>query len=180
MKQQFFARLAALALALLAGSAQADSPAPGREIGAGDSVSDKDKPARAAVAVQHLKDVVKRMEKLREEARQSNDVVKLNCVNEKLSQARGLSRVGAESEAAMQDALARGDADISGHELTKISRASAKVEQLRAQSESCVGELSVYNGETVVRVEGDKPGDPTVLPPPDSLPDRPIPASNYE
>ena len=159
-------------------AAQSD---PQRAVGADVVVSDHDKPAAASKSIERQKEILKRMLALLEEARNAKDVVKLNCVNEKLTQVKGLVRISEQSEIAMQEAISQKDEEVANHEFTKISLAGQRSEQLRADTESCVGELAIYSGDTVVVVEGDHGGtDPTKITAPDLNITRPPPASPFE
>ncbi|MEO0811415.1 MAG: hypothetical protein AAFY60_01035 [Myxococcota bacterium] len=142
-----------------------------------DQVADEDKAAQADKYIANMKSVLKTVLKYLEEARDERDVVKLNCVNEKLTAVKGLLRISETSDVTLREALARRDPDAAGHEFEKIAIAARKVEQLRAESEACVGELAVYSGDTQVEVvvSGEPPasGDPAATPPTVVPPVRP-------
>lgn len=111
-----------------------------------------------------LKDVLGKLE----EARNTKDVVKLNCVNEKLTQIKGLLRISETSDVALQEAVARHEASAAEHEYTKVSIANGKVTQLRAEAEECIGQLAFRTDENL-SVEVDTPdylpaGDVTAIP----------------
>ena len=57
-----------------------------------------------------LKDVLQKLE----EARNTKDVVKLNCVNEKLTQIKGLLRISEQSDVQLQEAVARLESVLGG------------------------------------------------------------------
>ncbi|MCC6336308.1 MAG: hypothetical protein IT380_20270 [Myxococcales bacterium] len=125
-----------------------------------------------------LKDVLTKLE----EARNSKDVVKLNCVNEKLTQIKGLLRISETSDVQLQEAVAKRETATAEHEFTKVSIARGKVDQLRAEAEECIGQLAFRTDENqVVEVETPEylpPGDLTVIPPSFPIIDsRPPPAS---
>jgi hypothetical protein len=124
-----------------------------------------------------LKDVLQKLE----EARNTKDVVKLNCVNEKLTQIKGLLRISEQSDVQLQEAVARKETATAEHEFTKVTIARSKVEQLRAEAEQCIGQLAFRTDENLsVEVEFPDylpPGDPTQMPPPISIDSRPPPAS---
>ena len=127
---------------------------------------------------QALKDVLSKLE----EARNSRDVVKLNCVNEKLTQVKGLLRISEQADVTMQEALAKKEDATSNHEFTKVSIAQGRVGQLRAEAEQCIGQLAFRTDENLsvdVDVPADLPkGDPTVVPSaPIHVDVRPVPAS---
>ena len=88
-----------------------------------------------------------------EEAREQRDVLKLNCVNEKLTAIKGLLRVSEQAAVTMMEALATKDVTVAQHEYEKIMIAASKTEELSAESEVCIGELAVYSGQTSVTVE---------------------------
>lgn len=115
-----------------------------------------------------------------EEARASKDVVKLNCVNEKLTNIKGLLRISEQADISLQEAVAKKESQTAEHEFTKVTIARAKVEQLKAEAEQCVGMLAFETGptEVIVEVPPDLPqADPTVNPPPPPPVNRPPPAS---
>ncbi len=97
---------------------------------------------------QALKDVLTKLE----EARSSKDVVKLNCVNEKLTQVKGLLRISELADVAMQEAIAKKEDSSALHEFTKTSIASSKVTQLRAEAEQCLGQLAFRTDENLISV----------------------------
>ena len=105
------------------------------------------------------------------EARGKNDILQLNCVNEKLTQLKGLLKLSEGSSAAMYEGIATGTQDEINHEYTKIVVAHQKSTSLKAEAEQCVGAISVFSGQTEVEVEIDSDipqQDPTlpILPPP--------------
>jgi hypothetical protein len=103
---------------------------------------------------QALKDVLAKLE----EARSSRDVVKLNCVNEKLTQVKGLLRISELADVAMQEAIAKKEDSSALHEYTKVSIATTKVNQLRAEAEQCLGQLAFRTDENLA-VDVDVPED---------------------
>jgi hypothetical protein len=115
-----------------------------------------------------------------EEARASKDVVKLNCVNEKLTNIKGLLRISEQADVSLQEAVAKREEQAAEHEFTKVTIARQKIEQLKAEAEQCVGLLAFETGPTEVFVEEpiDLPAlDPTVTVPPPPVVSRPPPAS---
>ena len=145
------------------------------------NIPDPEKVKRSADAIvkmrQALKDVIAKLE----EARNTKDVVKLNCVNEKLTQIKGLLRISELADVQLQEAVAKKESETATHEYTKVAIARTKVNQLRAEAEDCIGQLAFRTDENLsveVEVPDDLPKDdpttPTKLPPVDV---RPAPAS---
>jgi hypothetical protein len=126
-------------------------------------VADSDKPGRSQDGIKRMREILAKVLTHLEEAREERDVVKLNCVNEKLTAVKGLLKISEQADVTMQEALARRDSDVAGHEFEKVSIALRKCEQLLAESEACVGELAVYSGDTEleVTVEEEVKTDPT-------------------
>jgi hypothetical protein len=116
-----------------------------------------------------------------EEARNSKDVVKLNCVNAKLTQVKGLLRISEQADIALQEAVLKREELAAEHEHTKVTIASEKVRVLRAEAEECIGQLAFRTDQNLnveVEVPNNLPSsDPTV--PATTLPPvtRPPPAS---
>src|SRR5262245_31175962 len=124
-------RRAPLLIGLLAGVALAQVPekapaetAPANAASDFDqapSISDGEKVRRSNDAVTRMRGVLKDVLGKLEEARNTRDIVKLNCVNEKLTQIKGLLRISEQSDVAMQEAIAKGEKQSSDHEYTKVS-----------------------------------------------------------
>ena len=176
-------RLLAAALLLGAGLARAQGPAkpatPTLERAA--DVPDKEKLSRSNAAVSRMRSVLTEVVGRLEEARATKDVVKLNCVNEKLTQVKGLLRISEQSDVALQEAIAKKDTTSAEHEYSKVSIARSKVDQLRGEAEQCIGQLAFRTDENLT-VEVEVPSglpteDPTNPPPPQPPTSRPPPAS---
>jgi hypothetical protein len=128
---------------------------------------------------QDLKSVLGRLE----DARSEKDIVKLNCVNEKLAQVKGLLRVAEQADVALQESVARKDGGAEA-EFQKIGIAKVKVDQLRAEADQCVGQLAYAVDErTTVEVEAPAdlaPRDVTDREPPPPPVSRPPAASPFQ
>jgi len=144
-------------------------------------IPDAEKLTRSTAAVARMRTVLTEVLGRLEEARATKDVVKLNCVNEKLTQVKGLLRISEQSDVALQEAVAKKDDPTADHEYTKVMIAQSKVETLRAEAEQCIGQLAFRTDENMsveVLVPSDLPGgDPTNPPPPAPATIAPPPAS---
>ena len=160
----------------------ATPPAQAEKATEGSNLSDPEKIRRSAEAVAKMRGALKAVLVKLEEARNSKDVVKLNCVNEKLTQIKGLLKVSEQADIAMQEAVARRDESAEG-EFQKIGIARAKVDQLRSEVEECIGQLAfAVDEKTTVEVEQPKDlpiTDMTQREPPAPIVSRPPPASRY-
>jgi hypothetical protein len=144
-------------------------------------VPDPDKLTRSTQALTGMRDVLRDALARLEEARRAKDVVKLNCVNEKLTQIKGLLRISEQSDVALQEAVARQEKTSSEHEYTKVMIAQQKVTQLRGEAEECIGQLAFRTDENL-SVEVEEPrdlpgGDPSRPRPIEEVTVRPPPAS---
>jgi len=117
---------------------------------------------------QNLKEVLEKLE----EARNSKDILKLNCVNEKLTQIKGLLKVIESADVTLQENIAKRETSAAEQEFTKESVAFRRLEGLRAEVEECIGQLAFQIGDQTVEFDvpdnlpGDditKPKDPTVV-----------------
>jgi copper chaperone CopZ len=144
-------------------------------------VPDAEKIKRSAAAVSRMRTVLSEVLGRLEEARATKDVVKLNCVNEKLTQVKGLLRISEQSDVALQEAVVKKDSTAAEHEYSKVSIAKTKVDQLGNESQQCIGQLAFRTDENLT-VEVEVPGglpteDPTNPPRPEPPTNRPPPAS---
>lgn len=150
--------------------------------------TDADKLEASAEQIARMKASLKQVLARVEEARNEKDVVKLNCVNEKLTQIKALLKVAEQADIALHEAVANKDPGASS-EFVKIGIARSKVEVLRGQSEQCIGQLAyIVDEKTTVEVEQPSlpeghdpdsrergrrgppfPAPPIVRPPPSSL-----------
>ncbi len=151
------------------GVAQDGDPIGGAKAAAGyeqaEKLSGKEKLARAERYISSMKEILKKGFDALAEARSEKDVVKMTCVNEKLTAQKGLLKVIEQAYIQLQDAVAKGDAASSNHEFTKVLIGYQKMRGLGVEVESCAGEALRYAGETKVVVEVSEDiaaGDPTV------------------
>jgi len=123
------------------------------------NLSDAEKIERSAEAVNRMKAGLKQVLGRVEEARKEKDVVKLNCVNEKLTQIKGLLKVAEQADIALSEALASRQPSADA-EFAKINIARGKVDGLKADAEQCIGQLAyIIDEKTTVDVS-----QPTNLP----------------
>jgi hypothetical protein len=131
--------------------------------------------SQAAADAQHV-------EQLRLTARKQKDVIKLNCINDKLLQIKQLLNILEEGLSKLSLAIAGGDDGERYHRYTVIKISGEKIGVLRDEAEACVGEEISYLGPLSVNVdEPEVPDDPTDDTPWDTTPiDPPGYASPFE
>jgi hypothetical protein len=141
-------RIVLFASALLATSARAQQPR-------AKVAASSEKLEAAADNIARMKAAQKQVLGRAEQARNERDVVKLNCVNEKLTQMKALIKVAEQSDLALHESLAARDSGGDA-EFSKIAIARTKVDGLRAESEACIGQLA-YLVDDKTTVEMDQP-----------------------
>lgn len=116
---------------------------------------------QADVLLRRMQDVLKRVVQLKEIARKQKDVLKLNCVNDKLLQVKQLLNISEAAKTNLVEAIAQEDEEGRYHEYGKINLAAEQVQILGQEAEQCIGEELIYLGPTEVTVEEpENPDDP--------------------
>jgi len=123
----------------------------------------------------------KQVQGLVEQARKEKDVIRLNCVTDKLAQLKANISIVDRSMQDLRDAINRHDDGESGHQYNKIAIVHSKVQVLGAEAQACVGQDLAFVGATQVDVDdsGVPPGNFTDPSNPDFPIDRPPLASPY-
>jgi hypothetical protein len=139
--------IVAFALASLAGGVSAQQPSAVK--------GDQDRLEAAADSLSRMKSSLKQVLARAEQARADKDVVKLNCVNEKLTQIKSLIGVAERADIALHESVAAKDS-AGDAAFSKIAIARTKVDGLRNDSEQCVGALA-FNVDERTTVEVEQP-----------------------
>jgi hypothetical protein len=114
---------------------------------------DQEKLEAAADNIARMKAALKTVLGRAEQARVEKDVVKLNCVNEKLTQIKTLLRVAEQADVALHESLAS-RAGAGEAEFSKVAITRTKVDRLRREAEECIGQLAyMVDEKTTVEVE---------------------------
>jgi hypothetical protein len=126
-----------------------------------------------------MRDVLKRIVQLQGIARKQKDVIKLNCVNDKLLQVKQLVNIGEANKTNLDEAIARND-DSSRYDFySNITIANDQVQTIGAEAEQCIGQDLSFLGPTETTVEGgNEPDDPTSTGEPDFPTVEPVPVSS--
>jgi hypothetical protein len=109
----------------------------------------------------NMNETVKRVTDLQNQAKRQKDIIRLNCVTDKLVQAKVNITIGEQAMAALQESISRADEGGRTHEFTRLTIVNQKVQVLGAEAENCIGEDLSFVGATRVDVEID-PNLPTV------------------
>lgn len=94
-----------------------------------------------------------RLNQMVDDARKQKDVIRLNCLTDKVVQSNANMNILEKALQSLQDAAARNDQGAATHEYTRITIVNQKVQILGAEAEGCVGEELQFVGATKVDVE---------------------------
>jgi len=118
--------------------------------------------AGARELVTRMQQGLERIVELRKTARKQKDVIKLNCVNDKLLQIKQLLNIAEGAVTNLVEATAQEDVEGGLHEYGKVVIADQQAGVLVSEAENCIGEELVFLGPTeVVADEPANPDDPT-------------------
>ena len=145
------------------------------------TLSAQDMVKQATEYFKSMNDTLKRITTLQDQSKRQKDIIRLNCVTDKLVQAKVNLTIGEQAMVALQENVARADEGGRTHEFTRLTIVNQKVSVLGAEAENCIGEDLSFVGTTRVDVEID-PNLPQidVTAPPFGVVDvtRPAPASD--
>ena len=115
--------------------------------------SDAEKLEASADHIARMKAALKQVLGRVEEARNEKDIVKLNCVNEKLTQIKSLLKVAEQADISLHEAISNRDPGAES-EFSKVSIARAKIDALRGEADQCIGQLAyIVDEKTTVEVQ---------------------------
>ena len=120
-----------------------------------------------------------------DQAKGDKDVIRLNCLLDKLTQLNVNANIMDQALQSLQEAILRRDENAQFHEYTRVTIVNQKVQVLRTEADACVGAETNYVGPTRVVVETpaglqegvDQPPPPS---PPVPIVQRPPIASPYQ
>jgi len=125
--------------------------------------------AQSEAYITKMKSTQSSVHKLAAKARADKDIIKLNCVNDKLIQIKGNLNLAERGKDALKVAAMRNDEGSRSHEFAKLTISYQKVTILGQEAEACIGEDISFVGATKVDTEVDKDipqEDPTETPDP--------------
>lgn len=98
---------------------------------------------------------------LKEVAKQSKDVLKLTCVNDKLIQLKAQMEIAEATNSDLQAALSNNNPDGAQTFYTSLEASGAAITQLRQDADVCAGTPELYKQEAGVTVTSPDLPDPT-------------------
>lgn len=101
--------------------------------------------------IEEMKEVLDGTNELLTKVRKSEpDILKINCINEKLAAIKGFLKVSEESYTNLRDATSSGDEEAAVHHYTLVAVAGQKVNDLGEEAQTCVGEVQMFADQTAV------------------------------
>lgn len=124
----------------------------------------------------------RRVSRLLAEARRDGDVIRVTCLNRRLTEIDANLRTVRQRSTDIQTAARVNDDARREHEFTVLSVVGRNMTTLEAQANQCIGQDTFSTGETEVKtlIEDEPLGDPSLIPaPPVDVPVLPSPASPF-
>jgi len=138
--------------------------------------------AWAGEQAQDMEELATRLQALLDDARRDRDIIKVTCLNDKLTQLGANIRSFQGRIDQHEAAVREGNEELRDHLYRLMVILEQRTQNLRLEAEACVGESDVVFGRTSVEVDVDSritDDDPTLVPPVDFIFDRPPAASGY-
>jgi hypothetical protein len=143
------------------------------------TVSAADQLAQAETIQNRAKALATRMTKMLDEARRDKDIMRANCINQKLTEVNATVRNIEQRSKSLSEAAAAGDDGRRNHEYTVLSVLSQRVDSLERDAAQCLGQSLYEPGESQIITtieEGSPVYDPTLtVAPPAIIPTFVIP-----
>jgi hypothetical protein len=115
------------------------------------NLTDEEKLERSQTRIEEMKEVLTQTNELLDKVRKEDpDILKINCINEKLAAIKGFLKVSEESYVNLRDATAGDDEEAAVHHYTLVTIAGQKVNDLGEEALTCVGDVQMFADETVV------------------------------
>jgi hypothetical protein len=153
------ALLASAALAQSGGAGAADAPGSANQadiaVKQRSTLSAQDMVQQGNEYFRSMNETVKRIAALQDQSKRQKDIIRLNCVTDKLVQSKVNMTIAEQAMAALQENIARADEGGRTHEFTRLTIVNQKVTVLGAEAENCIGEDLSFVGATRIDVEVD-------------------------
>jgi hypothetical protein len=133
---------------------------------------------------QQIQSITMQIQVQSQQAKADKDVIRLNCLLDKLNQVKVNANMMDQALQSLQDCVSRHDDSAQLHEYTRVTIINQKAQVLRTEADACVGAETNYVGPTKVVVESPAGltatvDQPPAVAPPLTIIDRPVVASPY-
>lgn len=100
--------------------------------------------------IERMRGVLGTTTELLEEVRETDgDILRINCINEKLAAMKGFVKVSEQSYSSLRDAASRDDSAAESHHVSLINVSDVQVRELGEEAQICVGQVQVFVDDTV-------------------------------
>jgi hypothetical protein len=161
---KMYMAVAIMAALPLAAGVHAVAQEAGEEEPAPTSVSEME--AGAEAKLENMRSTRNYVQNLLEQARKDKDIIKITCLNDKLTQINVSIRTFEDRIVSLRTAMKVGDTEAVSHEFKILNVLGQKVDGLRMEAEACIGEAEGYLGKTEVTITtppGEAEIDPTTF-----------------
>lgn len=141
------------------------------------NLSGPDQLREATTVVENITATRRRVSDMLDRARQERDIIKVNCLNDKLTQVDVTLRATREHQELLQTAVSISNDGARNHEFSLINIYRSRVEGLESEARQCIGEEATGFAQPVtqLQVSRDIPAIDTTQFPVDTLaPERPL------
>lgn len=183
VRRVVFGALVALGLSVGGANAQTVTPPAGPDAEVGNrrraNLSGADQLREAGSTLDSITATRRRVSDLLDRARTDRDIIKVNCLNDKLTQVDVTLRSAREHQELLQNSVSLNNDGQRNHEFQLMSIFRSRSETLETEARQCIGEETGTFDPTrtvvTVRVDSTIPeGDPTQLTPDSLAPERPL------
>ena len=122
--------------------------------GKGAQLSPAEMTASSDSMMRYLNGSLRHVTQLHEKAQREKDIIRLNCVNDKLVPLKGQVNVAEASRHALDQAIGNGDESGRYATYADLVESYDKGKELRDAADACVGDALTYVGSTDVQVTG--------------------------
>lgn len=143
------------AVVLAAGPLVAQSDAGSTAEASGEQVPVAQFQSRVEEALKAMRGALTKGLEIIKDARESNDAIKLRCVNEQVAQMKGVLRITQDANVSLQEALLTRENERARYEFEKVRTSRAKMAELLNTAQHCVGSQASYAGGTELVVDID-------------------------
>jgi len=124
-----------------------------------------EKQARVEEILPRQRGAVTRVSTLLRDARRDRDILRANCLEQKVKLLTALLKISESAATQMSEAISKDDEQRTSQAYAKILVSSGRSKTILAEAEACVGATAVYSGTTDIEVEvedGTRNHDPTL------------------
>jgi len=119
----------------------------------GSQLTAQEQMTQANTYLSKMEAAIASVRKLKDKAKGKGNVIKLNCVKDKLKKIQGHAGNSKGYFAELRGALQKQDTEGARHHFSMLTEAYQKVVVLQQDAEACVGEELSYVGKTTVQTE---------------------------